>query len=214
MKNLIPSSHTSPPRVCRSKPKWHLVYYLLAIFDVLTVATSLSLNHRLMESYEQSVKVNQMWAERLQSYSELAQLAGAVNAPGNDIFDSPSIKLEKERLNTGVRRFQEKMTAIRQNIHISTDPIHRETILKDLNQIDVTMAEMLQEANLIFSYFSQNQPQQAAQGMASMDRTFAKVNVALENLRRNVAPIQQQNLDQQKQQASLLKIYLRMKLNR
>ncbi|MCY7324173.1 MAG: hypothetical protein LH660_20815, partial [Phormidesmis sp. CAN_BIN36] len=93
MRNSTPIDHLSLSSR-RSKPRWHLVYYLLAVFDLLTVATSLYLNHRLMDSYATSVEVNQVWAERLQTYSDLAQKASEVNAPGNDIFDSHNVAFE------------------------------------------------------------------------------------------------------------------------
>ena len=201
------STNHAPLLNRRSKPKWHLIYYLLAMFDVLTVATSLYLSHRLMDIYATSVEVNQVWAERLQTHSDLAQRAGEVNAPGNDIFDSRSVTLETKRLNTRLRRFQQQMTAIRQDLQAIDDPAHRTELLKDLDQIDAAMSQMLSEANLIFSYFSQSKPEQAGQRMATMDRKYADVNGALETLRRHVGRIQQQSLEQQKEQASLLRVY-------
>ncbi len=38
--------------------RWHLVYYLLAAFDLLTVSLSLYLNHRIMAIYTDSVNLN------------------------------------------------------------------------------------------------------------------------------------------------------------
>ena len=206
MRNSIPISH-APLSSRRSKPKWHLVYYLLAVFDVLTVTTSLYLNHRLMDIYATSVQVNKVWAERLQTYSELAQRAGEVNAPGNDVFDSRNVKLETQRLNARLSHFRQQMTVIRQDIQAIVDPTQRTELLENLNQIDVAMSQMLNEANLIFSYFSQSKPEQAGQRMATMDQKYADVNGSLENLRRHVGQIQQQNLEQQKEQASLLRVY-------
>jgi len=40
------------------KPKWHLVYFALAAFDILTVSGSLYLNHNIMNIYKDSVDVN------------------------------------------------------------------------------------------------------------------------------------------------------------
>jgi hypothetical protein len=64
------------------------IYYVLAAFSVFTVAMSLYLNHNIMAIYTDSVDVNRQWAERLTQYSELGQLAAAVDTPPNDVFDS------------------------------------------------------------------------------------------------------------------------------
>jgi two-component system, NtrC family, sensor kinase len=192
----------------RSQPKWHLVYYLLAGFDVLTVTTSLLMNHRLMDIYAMSVEVNQVWAKRLQTYSELAKSAGEANAPGNNVFNSRNVNLEKERLRDKSRRFQQQMTMIRQDLQLNVDNLtHKRDLLKKLDQIDAAMAQMLRAAQQIFSDFSQARPDRAGQRMATMDQKYADVNEALENLRQYVGQVQQQNLEQQKDQASLLKIY-------
>ncbi len=37
------------------RSKWHLIYYLLAAFNVLTVLTGLYLNHRIMAIYTRDV---------------------------------------------------------------------------------------------------------------------------------------------------------------
>jgi two-component system, NtrC family, sensor kinase len=200
--HAVPASSPRPP-----KSKGNLVYVLLAVFNVMTVTTSLYLNHRLTSSYERSVQVNQIWANRLQIYSTLAQRTGAVNAPGNNVFDSQDVKLETERLNDALRRFREQMTAIRQDLQINDERLYQQSLLKDLDQIEAAMAKMLTESNSIFVFLSQNQPQNAGQHMASMDRAYAEVNRSLEHLRRHVGQIQQQNLDQQKQQTASFKAY-------
>jgi len=72
-------------------PRWPLLYFALAGFDVLTIVISLSINHRLVAIYRHAVEVNQEWAEGLDRYAALAQLASEVNAPGNDVFDTRDV---------------------------------------------------------------------------------------------------------------------------
>ena len=69
-------------------PKWHVIYYLLAAFDILTVSGSLYLNHQVMGIYRDSVHSNQQWANLLGEITELGSLAQLTNAPCNDIFDN------------------------------------------------------------------------------------------------------------------------------
>lgn len=83
----------------RSQVSGPRIYYLLAIFDVLTVSASLYLNHRIMRIYLSSVEANQEWAGRL---------AADVNAPGNDVFDSHDVPLESARMQGALRAFEER----------------------------------------------------------------------------------------------------------
>src|SRR5262249_27845467 len=86
-------------------PRWPLLYFALAGFDLLTIVISLSINHRLVAIYRHAVEVNQEWAEGLDRYAALAQLASEVNAPGNDVFDTRDVAGESRRLHAALGRF-------------------------------------------------------------------------------------------------------------
>src|ERR671932_437843 len=88
-----------------ARPKWHRLYYLLAAFDLLTVVLSLVLNHQTRDVFSRSIEVNQVWSQRLADYSELGQLAAAVDAPGNDIFDSLDLGYETARFQTALQQY-------------------------------------------------------------------------------------------------------------
>ncbi len=80
------------------KLRWHIAYYVLAVFNILTIAFTLLLSHQIMGIYQESVIVHKMWANRSARFLELGSLAGKMNAPGNNIFDSHDFAGERERL--------------------------------------------------------------------------------------------------------------------
>src|SRR3954462_13693326 len=86
-------------------PKWRYVYFLLAAFDLVTVSAGLYLNHRIMGIYLPSVGVNRVWATRSSAYSHLGELAGDVDAPGNDVFDTRDVRKEFDRMKIAVAAF-------------------------------------------------------------------------------------------------------------
>src|ERR671939_87588 len=94
-----------------ARPKWHRLYYLLAAFDLFTVVLSLVLNHETRGVFARSIEVNQVWSQRLAAYSELGQLAAAVDAPGNDIFDSLDVTQESARMRSALRNYEERFAA-------------------------------------------------------------------------------------------------------
>lgn len=189
------------------QPKWLYIYYILAAFDIFTVLVSLFVNHQIKNTYIQSIQVNQEWTNRLRHYSELSQLAGKVNAPGNDIFDSQNVPTESKRLQVAFQQFQTQVAAIRKDLKNHVNPEQSKILLNDLDLLETSMNQMLREANLIFDYFNQKQPEMAGKRMATMDRKYSQVNMALDKLRQNVTEIQQQILNEQKKATKVLEFY-------
>jgi PAS domain S-box-containing protein len=194
---LMPVGATSAATRRPSRPKWHLLYYLLAAFDLCTVVLSLALNHETRGTFARSVADNQVWGQRLADYSELGQLAATVNAPGNDVFDSLNATAEAERMREALRLFNGRQAALREEVHAHVPAVQATRVLEDFDAVAAAMAEMTAEAELIFSYHLQDQPELAGRRMATMDRKYAVVLTELAGLRRDVAAIQQENLAQQ-----------------
>src|SRR5437667_4669871 len=111
----------SPERSSRRRAKlcrWQYFWFALAAIDLLTVCASLYVSHRLTAIHARSVRLNQDWSRRLGSYSELGQLAAAVNAPGNDLFDSHDLPGESARVESARARFNEKLSAVRAEVNL------------------------------------------------------------------------------------------------
>src|SRR6266850_6052080 len=103
--------------VHRTKPpKWRYIYFLLAAFDLVTVSAGLYLNYRIMGIYLRSVEVNRVWAERVSAYSHLGELAGDVDAPGNDVFDTRDVQKEVARMEAAVKAFDTDLQTQRQEL--------------------------------------------------------------------------------------------------
>ena len=101
----------------RRPVKWHIVYYLLAAFDVLAISGSLYLSHQVLGIFRSSVEVNQVWAEKLAGLSDIAAASGSVNAPGNDVFDSHDVAKEAARQAEALIVFRQRLEAFRQTLH-------------------------------------------------------------------------------------------------
>ncbi len=188
----------------RSSPRWYWLYFLLAALDVITVLVSLGLNHRLMTIYEESVSVNQEWASRLSRYADIAALAGEVNAPGNDVFDTRDVTRETARMNKALKAFNHELGSARDEI-AGVWSAEAKSLLGDFTEIDKSMKEMVLEAGLIFGYLDRKQPDKAGERMATMDRKYASVNAALGRLSRHVRTIQKSHFDRQVETAQALK---------
>ena len=196
------SARTALPPGRSLRPRWHRLYYLLAAFDLFTVILSLVLNHQTRGVFARSVEVNQIWGQRLADYSELGQLAAAVDAPGNDIFDSLDLETETARFRTALERYEQRFAALREEVRANAGEAEAARVLADFDAVAGAMADMTRQAEAIFSFFAQSQPGEAARWMATMDRTYARVNTAMADLRRDVAAIQQDNFAEQQATAA------------
>lgn len=188
-------------------PKWHYLYFVLAALDLVAVCAGLYLSHSIMSIYERSVAANQTWAERVFAYSQLGELAAAVNAPGNDVFDSREVDLEHARMQAAKEIFDARLAALREELKTNLTPGEAAPLVARLDSVGVAMEAMLAEARLIFSYFRAGQPERAGERMATMDRRYATVNSALADLRHSVAIVQQKNFEQQTAAASRQRDY-------
>jgi PAS domain S-box-containing protein len=192
----VPWDIRAPAAHRRVRLQWHRLYYLLAAFDLFTVLVGLAINHQIRNQFARSVAVNQEWAERLAEYSELGKLAQSVNAPGNDVFDSLEVEAESARMQVALDAFHQRMAQLRGEVQANAGASGT-PLLDDFDALGQAMNGMTHEADLIFSFFAQSQPDMAGRRMATMDRKYATVNDALARVRDDVTTIQQVNLTDQ-----------------
>jgi PAS domain S-box-containing protein len=178
----VSSSAIETSRPGAARPRWRLIYLLLALF-VLAVSGELYLNYQLRRIYTRSAETNRQWAARQNYYSQLEMLASLVKAPGHDVFDSRDARAEAEKLRTARRAFDERLALLREESRVNAGAEAAAPLLEQFNQVQSAAAEMAKEADLIFVYFAQNQLEQAARQMAEMDRKYAKLDLALAGLR-------------------------------
>jgi signal transduction histidine kinase len=193
---------------CKSQlcPKWYWLYFVLAAFDLLTISLSLYLNHRLMTIYKESVRVNQAWAERLNRYSDIAYLAGAVDAPGNNVFDSQAVQQEYQRLQASVIIFNQSYREARDELD-ELEPSVAASLRKELTRVWNDMETMRAEAEALFQFLRNNQWDKAGERMAAMDRKYAEVNAGFSELNQRAREIQKAHFATQKAAAASLARY-------
>lgn len=160
-----------------------------------------------MTVYAQSIETNRQWSMRLQTVSELGSRLAAINAPGNDVFESHNITLETRRLDAAVNDFQTAITLIHRELQNGVEPTLAQQLLDDLARVETTTTQMVGEARGIFTDFRQQRTERAGQRMATMDRQYHQATEALAQLRRHISHIQQTHLEQENSTAQVLRLY-------
>jgi PAS domain S-box-containing protein len=159
--------------------RWHWVYFALAAFNVLTVGGSLYLNSLLVESYQASVAENKRWAERLGAVVDLADYAGAVNAPANDIFDSRNLSLETERRKRALDQYQSFFSYTSAELKRNTNADDTNSIFSALAKVESAMAGMTDDAEQIFAHMAKDDVAAALPLVSSMNKKHIQLGKAV-----------------------------------
>lgn len=179
----------------RLRFKWHLLYFVLAGFDLFAIGLISYINHIHLQEYGNVVASNAWTFKMLDDLAELMGEIQRVNAPGNDIFDSHDPILEHSRFLKADKAFEASYLAIKSEISqvsgTPNDPIWS----KELNQLYIHMTEMRQTAESIFKLFEVEDERGAGALMAEMDRRYGRVLYSVEKLRTQLGKRQKEILE-------------------
>lgn len=200
------SRDSQPPSASRPI-RWHWVYFALAAFDIATVSASLYLNHLLAERYGQSVVHSSEWSGRVNRLSTLGELALAVNAPGNDVFETRDVEAERARAKASWIQFKSMADDFRHNIETHVVGEQREYLVNGSQEVERAVHAMSHEAEAIFVAFSKGDEAEAGKHMASMDRLLVESNTALGQIRRRAIDIQQEHFRVQQEFVEQLRFF-------
>jgi PAS domain S-box-containing protein len=177
----------APPR---PRVPWHIVYYLLAAFDVLTVSAAVYVTRRLLDVSLESVSRNREWGAHIDEYAALRRLAADVNAPGNDVFDSHDAAAESVRLARARAAFGERVGLLR--LHLTeAHPAEAVPLLARLDDVTRALGVMAGEGEDAVAAFGSGETARAARRMAAMDRSYAGLLALLDQLHGDVRRVQE-----------------------
>ncbi|MGZ3694428.1 MAG: sensor histidine kinase [Bdellovibrionota bacterium] len=182
------------------KEQWHLLYYVLAAFDLITILGSFFLCHTLLSIHNHTVDINQVWVERFDNYERVAQTMGKVIAPGNDVFDNSDVNVERERLKAGLWEFRAAMAQLKKK-NEGLLPEEWQEFQRHFSYIDRAMDRAASDINSIFANFEAGNSARAASRMAATNRDFARVRYSMARMRKRANDFQKEALINQRDKA-------------
>jgi signal transduction histidine kinase len=178
-------------------------YYLLAGVDLLMLIITLSLNHKNIQIFKDSLALNQDYVNLLTTAEDLTKSAALANAPGNNIFDTLDVQKERENFSTYEKDFRLKLESTKELITEKK----LSSLENNIHQIEGKFDGMKAEAQGIFTAFSQQKVKYAASRMATMDQKFALLNDELAALRKNLNQSQSDRILQHTEQVNRLSFF-------
>ena len=96
-----------------SRLKIHHIYFVLAMFDVMMILSSLYIGHRIARVHETSAEDTRQWAQSLGRFAELSELGAAVDGPSNDVLENHDQKGESIKAEASYQAFVQSAAGFR-----------------------------------------------------------------------------------------------------
>ena len=175
----------------KSWPKVHLIYFLLAAFDLMAVGGGLYLSHRFASIFEENVAVNEQWSRRFQDVWKLGDVVSRIGEPGSHVFESNDPALERNRLSNAFGDFNATLAAVRREVmsnteqSVSSRPIGA---MRSLTDIVVTMVKQSREA---ISLYEQSKYREAGIAISELQRMHVTTRQKLDETIQVVRSLQE-----------------------
>ena len=193
-KNLDALKSANQPR---QRHRWHLLYYVLAAFNILTVGLTLRLNHQMQEAFAGSVEVSHAWDRRLRDYTDLATLAQVVQSRCNDVFTARELGKQREDVQQAYQTFKNRLRAKRGEAIVAVEGAESRKLLEEFDKLSIAVEGMVETAGDFFDRFASDTPDQSARRLINVNRDFARIMTVSTDLRLRVSSIQTRIFDTQ-----------------
>src|SRR5262249_43404542 len=112
-------------------------------------------------------------------------------------FQTHEVALEEAKMQVALLLFNERLQAFQDELQTNADAAEAAPLLEDTRTVQQFVAGMATEAQRLFAYLRNQQPREAGESMAAMDREHAQANAVLEHLRDEIAAIQKRHFENQ-----------------
>lgn len=188
-------------------PRVHLVYFMLAAFDLLAVAGGLYLSHRLSTIFVANVETNREWGERFKDVWSLSDAGALVKQPGNDVFASRDATMEARKLDAALSQFNVALAAVRAEIIKNVPQSVSARPLGAFSQVSFATAELAQVGREVLKRYGAGDVNGALAAMADMDRKYARFRGKLNDASNMLLDIQNRFIERNFAQVRTLKSF-------
>ena len=204
MSNSSPSSASGKSGKPRQRHQWHLLYYALAAFNLLTVGFTLWLNHQMQGAFARSVEVSSAWERRLRDYGDFINTVQAVQARCNNVFISRDPDRQRDEVRLAYNGFVTRLRAKRGEALMAVENDESRKLLDEFDKLRGAVDSMVETAEELFSRFPTDKPDEAARRLVNVNRDYAGIMTVLTDLRLRVSGIQARIFDQQMEEFARL----------
>lgn len=181
----------------RQGHRWHLLYYVLATFNILTVGLTLRLNHQMQDAFAGSLEVSHAWDRRLRGYSDLVLLAQIVQARCNDTFTARAVEGHYLEMRRAHQAFKARVRVKRGEAIATLEGTESRKLIEDFDRLSIAVEGMVATAEDFFERFATDPPEQSARRLIGVNQDFARIMSVSTDLRLRASSIQTRIFDTQ-----------------
>jgi signal transduction histidine kinase/DNA-binding response OmpR family regulator len=175
---------------------WFKLFCALGALQVFALASNFALTQSLSAGFAGSIQGNTDLALRRGGFERMRTLTAEINGPGNDIFQSGNVALERARLGRAAKKFDAFVTKFRDEIDALADRAVVKELSSTLDLIDQQIKEEIEAAQKIFVAIDAEDTAKAARLMALMDRKSSEIGLIVDQVIADIGAHQDKQLSQ------------------
>ena len=177
--------------------KIHHIYFVLALFDVMMILSSLYIGHRIARVHETSAEDTRSWAQSAGRFAELSELGAAVDSPSNDVLENHDQKGESIKAEASYQAFLASAAGFRSLLMALPQTGEVDAVLKGLQKVEAHMTDMMSETRQALDEFGRGDVTAASNHMVLVDRSYGLFNAASNDVSAELRHIQLAHVDGQ-----------------
>lgn len=181
----------------RKQLKWQYIYYVVVGFTLLTLVGGLALATWVEHSYRDSIKISELWADRMEQLAGLAHHVSYINSTTLSALNNPDIEAVAERLRADRRDYDATLQSFSNELQVTSDLEEIMPILLILGHLDEEMASYFAEAERLIQDAGNGDPNKATTRAPRLSAKLLHANAELEQLIAIIRDIQRRNYQAQ-----------------
>ena len=154
----------------KSWTRVHLIYFLLAVFDLLAVGGGLYLSNQFAAIFNRTLAAGRVWDQSFVELWRLDDFADGLSAPPAEIFDSRDPVGASRKFERAMTVFQKQMQVIDNDFARNVKPDEAQEARLAMLGISSTLTDVTTNSRLVFSNYYNGWITRAAKSMALADR--------------------------------------------
>jgi signal transduction histidine kinase/DNA-binding response OmpR family regulator/HPt (histidine-containing phosphotransfer) domain-containing protein len=181
---------TNAGNIGQNSARWTLnrVFVGLTAITVTTVIGALLIGFYTLHLLDNQRVQGIEWSHRVKQLMTLRDVLADLDAPGNRIFKSRDIELERRRLAEAEARFGLALSNVYNEFGIEPGmDAGKGSIGAFLKELDALAADMARNTHVVLDYFADARVNEAAVAMVRTDDAFTRAGTAITNLMQQIA---------------------------
>jgi len=191
----------------KSWPKVHLIYFILAAFDLLAVAGGLFLSHQVIRVFQNTVEANAEWDGRLMTSWDMVDAVADANAAVIGAFESAGTEQALSIFRSKAQEFRTRGQEFRTYVDHRFPPGAAKRANSILGKLDVLMAGIETDAARVFANLEAGDEAGAVKALSAMQRRNTNLRFQVRDLNRLVSMVKVGKAEQSEKTVAGLRKY-------